>query len=165
MRWYLFRGCRIDNGEWVKGGIYYQKSDDVKEEAVYIIGGSLNDVGCAYQVVPESVGEYVGIHDKNGKKIFENDIVMTQEMHDRPYSKNRKSKRHIGVVQYQSGGGSGFYNSETGKFDRYVEYMAEWIVKVKDYGRFTRGSWGDFYDCEVIGNVFENSELLEENKL
>jgi hypothetical protein len=42
-----------------------------------------------------------------------------------------------------------------------MEYEAEWIVKVKDYGVYVHGSWGDFWDCEVIGNVFENSELLE----
>lgn len=161
MREYLYRGVRVDNGEWIEGGIYHQKADEVKGEAVYIIGGSLNDVGCAYQVIPETVSEYIGIHDKNGKKIFENDIVLTQEMYNRPYSKNRKSKRHIGVVQYQSGGGSGFYNSETGKFDKYIEYHAEWIVKVKDYGVYTHGSWSDFWNCEVIGNVFDYPEWLE----
>ena len=161
MREHLFKGIRVDNGEWVEGGIYHQKADDVKGEVVYIIGGSLNDVGCAYRVIPESVGEYIGLHDKNGTKIFENDIVRTQERYNRPYSQNKKSKRHIGVVEYRIGKGSGFYNRETGKHDRYMEYEAEWIVKVKDYGVYVHGAWGDFFDCEVIGNVFENSELLE----
>ena len=54
---YLFKGKRKDNGEWVYGGIYYQKADEVKEEAVYIIGSSLNDVGAAYEVIPETVGQ------------------------------------------------------------------------------------------------------------
>ena len=129
MREHLFRGIRVDNCELVEGYLFRIW------EQTYILWGTTNGVPNMIEVIPETVSEYIGIHDNNGKKIFENDIVMTQEMYDRPYSKKRKSKRHIGVVQYQSGGGSGFYNSETGKFDKYIEYHAEWIVKIKDYGQ------------------------------
>ena len=101
------------------------------------------------------------LKDKNGKKIFEGDIVKTQERYDRPYSKSRRSKRHIGTVEYRVRSGNRFYNYETGEYDRHVDYEAEWIVKVEDYGKFVHGSWGDFFDCEVIGNIFDNSELLE----
>lgn len=155
MREHFFRGIRVDNGEWVEGYLFRIW------EQTYILWGTTNGVPNMIEVIPETISEYIGIHDKNGTKIFENDIVLTQEMHDRPYSKNRKAKRHIGVVEYQVSGGNGFYNSETGKWDRYLEYGAEWIVKVKDFGVYVHGSWGDFLDCEVIGNVFENSELLE----
>ena len=163
MREHLFRGIRVDNGEWVEGFYHYSnRINPITKEIVQTIHWILPIGGQdAYDVIPESVGEYIGIHDKNGTKIFENDIVRTQERYNRPYSKNRKSKRHIGVVEYRIGKGSGFYNRETGKYDRYMEYEAEWIVKVKDYGVYVHGSWGDFWDCEVIGNVFENSELLE----
>ncbi len=160
MREHLFKGMRVDNGEWVEGYYAYIESDNrhviITQDEATEYGGLLYRT-----VIPETVSEYIGIHDKNGRKIFENDIVLTQEMYDRPYSKNRKSKKHVGVVEYRVRSGSGFYNSETGKWDKYKEYEAEWIVKVKDYGKFVHSSWGDFYDCEVIGNVFENSELLE----
>lgn len=76
MREILFRGKRIDNSEWTFGGIYQQREDDVKQEGVYIIGGSLYDVGCAYAVIRDTVGQYIGFVDKNSKKIFEGDIVL-----------------------------------------------------------------------------------------
>ena len=159
MREYLFKGIRVDNGEWVEG--YYVKAQKLNGDGYeYFIIEETAD-GRSYLVIPESVSEYIGIHDKNGTKIFENDIVKTQERYNRPYSKSRKSKRHIGVVEYRIGSGSGFYNRETGAYDRHMEYEAEWIVKVKDYGVYVHGAWGDFFDCEVIGNIFENSELLE----
>lgn len=118
--------------------------------------GSGNGHYTNYELMPFS-----GIHDKNGKEIYEGDIVLTQERYDRPYSKNRKSKRHTGVVEYKIRGGSGFCNSESGKWDKHKEYGAEWVVEVKDYGKFVHGNWGDFYDCEVIGNIYENPELLD----
>lgn len=155
MREYLFRGIRVDNQEWVEGYLFR-----IWEQA-YILWGTTNGIPNMIEVIPETVSEYIGIHDKNGTKIFENDIVRTQERYNRPYSQNKKSKRHIGVVEYRIGKGSGFYNRETGKHDRYMEYEAEWIVKVKDYGVYVHGAWGDFFDCEVIGNVLENVELLE----
>ena len=159
MREYLFHGKRVDNGEWVEG--YYVKAEklDKSDYEHFIIEESAD--GASHLVIPETVGEYIGIHDVNKRKIFENDIVRTQERYNRPYSQSRKSKRHIGVVEYKIRSGSGFYNRETGKHDRYMEYEAEWIVNVKDYGIYVHGSWGDFWDCEVIGNVFENADLLE----
>ena len=165
MRRYLFKGVRVDNGKWVEGYYVYDESGQTTEKPVAYIY-HLNKHPCGwslipFEVIPESVGEYIGLHDKNGTKIFENDIVRTQERSNRPYSKSKKSKRHIGVVEYRIGKGSGFYNRETGAYDRHMEYEAEWIVKVKDYGVYVHGAWGDFFDCEVIGNMFENSELLE----
>lgn len=151
MREILFRGK--GNIEWVYGDLRHLNDGRVairKDGEIY-----------PYEVIPETVGQYTGLKDKSGKKIFEGDIVKTQERYDRPYSKNRKSKRHIGVVEYQIHSGSGFHNSKTGKWDRYMEYAAEWIVKVQDYGKFTYGSWGDFWDCEVIGNIHDNPELLK----
>lgn len=107
--------------------------------------------------------QFIGIHDKNGKKIFEGDIILTQEYTDKPHSKKMKSKRHIGVVKHSVGSGSGFYNKENDSFDRYEEFSSEWTVETKDKGKFGCGSWGVFFMCEVIGNIYENPELLETN--
>ena len=71
MREILFRGKRIDNGEWITGGIFQQKADDVKDEVVYIIDNSSNDVDWAHRVIPETVGQFTGVTDKKGNRVFE----------------------------------------------------------------------------------------------
>lgn len=152
MREIIFK-AKTCNGEWVEGLLAN------KGNKWYIS----NKAGqpFAFEVRPDTICQYTGLTDKNGRKIWENDIVRTQEYSDKPYSKTRKTKRHIGVVEYDIGKGSGFYNEETEKHDRYCEYSAEWSVKIKDYGIYCCGNWGDFFDCEVIGNVFDNPELLK----
>ena len=71
MREILFRGKEIDNGKWVEG--YLVKQYGATE--IYLPNGTDNKGFDRYHVNPETVGQYIGATDKNGKKIFEGDII------------------------------------------------------------------------------------------
>ena len=131
---YLFKGKRKDNGEWVYGGIYYQKADEVKEEAVYIIGSSLNDVGAAYEVIPETVGQCTCLKDKNGKLIFEGDIVITNIFN---------TPEILYTITYDK---------------QIAAFIGEYVKGcIKQFTTFD----GDSQCFEVIGNIHDNPEMTE----
>ena len=129
MREILFRGKRTDNGEWVEGLVarYNPKFD-----CANIVDGFESLV----PVKTETVGQYTGLTDKNGKKIFEGDIV--------------KHYNHCDIKEYSEDIGRVFYYTETCRFLRTSKLFPDNCLEI-------------YSSCEyeVIGNIYDNPELLE----
>lgn len=142
MREILFRGKRLNNGKWVEGAFCPKDCDDPFGPMVYkpsII--KLDDPcdGFWFDVDPDTVGQYTGLTDKNGKKIFEGDIV---EGHC--HSAWRHDLQRCEVA----------YGRDGFEARHYVNCGDEW--KYFTYRvLFSR-------DVVVIGNIHDNPELLEE---
>ena len=137
MREILFKAKRIDSGEWVGG--YYQKRYCLSDnEESLIFHADSYKVWEYAEIVPETLCQFTGLCDKNGKKIWENDIVN----HNGEYAPV-KFGRYCSSFDY------GNYN-----FGFYVDFPEDTFYR-KELGYWCR-------KVETSGNVFDNPELLQE---
>lgn len=130
MRETLFRGKRVDNGEWVYGLLWKKKYDTNKIFISYF--PDKDDREEVVVVVPETVGEYTGLKDKNGVKIFEGDILY-------------KDGYWKWFVDFAKGSFIGLPTNPTQRAN--ARGYALDLDKVEGW--------------EVIGNIHDNPELLE----
>ena len=125
MREILFRGKRPDNGEWARGFLVNMFG------ASHII--DKDDENTSYEVIQETVGQYTGMKDKNGKRIFEGDVAKVLQGKD----------KDIAYVGFENG--AFMLYPKTGNI----------------YERTLWSYWYNDWDVEVIGNITDNPELLE----
>ena len=130
MREILFRGKRITNGNWVEGNLFVS---DSLNTATQILMGT-DRYRRSYDVIPSTVGQYTGLTDKNGKKIFEGDIIDTPD-------------RLVKVVWFEG----------NAQFDlHFIRYTNEVVIT-----NFKGIHMRDLKEYEVIGNIHDNPELFE----
>ena len=141
MREILFRGKRTDNGEWITDSETYIRDGD----GIWLSDENLNVV----TVIPETVGQYTGLTDKNGTKIFEGDIVRaTIERAERCQSPRIEN----GVIGYDCIGMIGLilYKDKNGE-NVWSDFFNELSLS---------GLIEDYY-FEIIGNIHDNSDILK----
>ena len=151
----LFRGKSVETNEWVYGSYILEKYGNTPYICYFEYGTFVNIK--QVEVIPETVGEFTGMTDKNGTKIFEGDIVRTQPFYTRPYSAKRKEKQFLGIVECHT---ESFRNPDSPTNGQ--KYYSYWRVNiVEDIGDYGYYNWTRFWNCEVIGNKFDNLELLQ----
>ena len=143
MREILFRGKLADNGEWIEG--FYSHSGN-KTYIIFDNGFSISYFKMK-EVLPETVGQFTCLTDKNGKKIFEGDIIRAITLDT--------GTEQIAVVCF------GNFIDENNS-DEYIGFYIEFYdIKTTITQLAMEGVKDNF---EVIGNIHDNPELMEEKK-
>ena len=138
MREILFRGKRKNNGEWIEGyfcGKYNETFFSPAKESAQIIDKDLY----WHEVIPETVGQYTGLNDKNSKKIFEGDIVSITALDNDHFQKGERTTACI--ENYMGNSCICVYGGSSGVILSLYSILIDHTV-------------------EVIGNIHDNLELI-----
>ena len=87
--------------------------------------------------------QFTWLLDKNWKEVWEGDVLLSQEFKTKPWSESAKKKRFHWVVIFEV-----------------THYEASFSCNWWERWEYQNGSWSDFYDCEVIWNIYDNPELI-----
>jgi uncharacterized phage protein (TIGR01671 family) len=153
MREILFRGKRVDNGEWVEGTVAYINSEYLDRKVTIIIPINATELlheGIIYsEVQPETVCQHTGLKDRNGTKIFEGDILKGFQY---PYLSDGEYNYYAEVCWFDNCPAFGLYTFKAP--DAKVRGISEGNTDIIE--DFASEDW------EVIGNIHDNKELLRE---
>ena len=144
---YIFRGKRKDNGEWVYGNLIKRK---IWSSEFYVIRVEDNgfDSYVEYEVIPETVGQCTGLEDKNGKLIFNGDVLKGFTY---PFLSDGDYDYYALVV----------WSKDYCAFRlRTIKAPQSKVRGISDGNTEFINNWNSD-DWEVIGNDYDNPELLE----
>ena len=134
---YLFKAKRLDNGEWVAGSLVTCEDGTCKIATSYLDGNTnIAILICDYEVDRDTICQCTGLKDENGKLIWENDIVAYWDA----------------------------YNTENGQAEMDCIGKVVWddeTISFQVTNRLSAESYEVLDECSVIGNIFDNPELLE----
>lgn len=155
---YLFRGKRVDTGEWAEGSLVTGVFFRLGQEIPYMFCPNLADYDCfedfseengIFEVDPSTICQCTGLKDKNGKLIWENDIVKFEDCGEEGYEyKEGFDFENKARVEFTEGRWS---------LTDFLSDNSTVIDGMYDHEEFM-DLWGE---CEVIGNMIDNQELLE----
>ena len=141
----VFRGKRIKNGEWIEG--YYRYIPCINRHS--ILPTNPKNEQEEYPITLETVGQYTGLTDKNGKKIFEGDILRGFQY---PFCHDGKYNYYAEIIfadcSFMTYTHKNPSSCVRGISDGNTELMECWVSE----------------DWEVIGNIYDNPELLEDKE-
>ena len=139
MREILFRGKRTDNGEWIYGDLI-QNVDCIK---IREQEKDVKHIAKSFEIDPETIGQFTGLTDKNGKKIWEGDIVKATVSYNNAFQDRVDVKTNIYEVKYHE------------------KYCYFYLARKQNNLLFD-GNWSYYLkEIEVIGNIHDNSEILK----
>ena len=135
---YLFKAKRLDNGEWVQGYLVYDNRDKLYRIIMDIqySTGTCITTDNAPRVDSSTICQCTGLKDKNGKLIWENDIVAYWDT----------------------------YSTESGYAESNCIGKVVWddeTISFQVTNRLSAESYEVLDECSVIGNIFDNTELFE----
>jgi len=139
MRVILFRGKRIDNGMWIEGCLRQYLNGHA--------GICCNKIQHLFRVDTDTVGQYTGLKDKNGRRIFEGDVIHTHYANVPP----EKCDQFEQVV-FHNGRFCGMYSKNGCKM---------WAGLPSDFQHFPQDKSVYMDWCIVIGNIHDNPDLLK----
>jgi uncharacterized phage protein (TIGR01671 family) len=138
---YLSKAKRIDNGDWLVG--YIVKYGYTGKEKYYIVPSYASDL-YAIEIDPSTICRSTGLKGKNNKLIWKNDIV--------------KDLFSDACAQIKYGSYQSCFDSTK---TEHVGFYVDWSGKYTKRYRKDLGYWIHMVNAEVIGNIFDNKELLE----